>query len=245
MYNNATIIALAWPNTKVVKEGKWYDVPMEWVGAIKNGYYNAGHAALLLINPENGEIHYFDYGRYHTPMQHGRVRDKQTDPDIAVNLKAEIRNDVIVNLEEILVERFKNKACHGEGKLTASIVNNIHFDSAYTKAKKMQNREAIPYGPFNFNGSTCSRLVAQVVYSSTNNWLTKLLIKIPYTISATPRSNNKVLNDCSHFYEVNDGEVIQKRSAFYGLKRVILPSKHQLLKNRATNNSISFISETA
>ena len=48
--NNATILALAWPDTKVTHEGKWYDYPMKWVGAIdKEGYYNAGHAALILI----------------------------------------------------------------------------------------------------------------------------------------------------------------------------------------------------
>jgi hypothetical protein len=243
MYNNATIIALAWPNTKVIKEGKWYDVPMEWVGAIKNGYYNAGHAAMLLINHHNGEVHYFDYGRYHTPMYHGRVRDKETDPDIAVYIKAKIKGNQIINLEEILFERFNNKACHGDGKLTASVVNNIHFESAYAKVKEMQNREAIPYGPFNIKGSTCSRLVTQVVYASTNNWLTKLFIQVPYTISSTPRSNNKVLNDCSHFYEVMEGRATQHKSAFYSFKRLILPSKYPSL--RKGTSSISLVTKTA
>jgi len=29
MYNTGTIVALAWPDTKVIREGKWYDVPMK------------------------------------------------------------------------------------------------------------------------------------------------------------------------------------------------------------------------
>ncbi len=181
MYNTATIIALAWPDTKVVKEGKWYDVPMEWLGIIRNNYYKAGHAAFLLIDNKSGDVHYFDYGRYHTPSQHGRVRDRETDPDVAVNIKAVIQNGIITNLEEILLERYNNKACHGEGKLTAAMVNNIDFKKAYAKAKALQNREDIPYGPFKLNGSTCSRLVTQAVYASTNTSLSKLRVHVTYT----------------------------------------------------------------
>ncbi len=241
MYNSATIIALAWPNTKVVREGKWYDVPMKWVGAIKNNYYNAGHAALLLINHQNGAVHYFDYGRYHTPTYFGRVRDKETDPDVSVNITAEIRNGNIVNLKHLLLERFNTKACHGEGKLTAAIVHHIHFEKAYQKAKELQNREAIPYGPFKLKGCTCSRLVTQVVAASTNNWLTKLLIQLPYTVSPTPRSNNKLLNDCSHFYEIIDGEITQKKNPFYGFKNLLFYNKQPTIER---NNSVNFISET-
>lgn len=226
MYNSGTIIALAWPDTKVVREGKWYDVPMKWIGAIKDDHFIAGHAAFILVNNFNGELHYFDYGRYHTPSKHGRVRDKHTDPDIATKYKAIIENGKITNLEEILFERYYNKACHGDGRLTASIVKNIHFDKAYSKTKKIQDRGAIPYGPFELKGSTCSRLVAQVVVSSTNNWLTQLLIKIPYTVSATPRSNNKVLNDCSCFYEIKEGKLTKKRSKFYTFKSWVLPEKY-------------------
>ena len=229
MYNEATIIALAWPDTKVVKEGKWYDVPMKWVGAIKNDYYRAGHAALLLVNHANGEIHYFDYGRYHTPLKHGRVRDKHTDPDVDVKHRALIDNGFITNIEEILLERYHNKACHGEGRLTAAIVKNIDFNKAYYKAKEMQNREAIPYGPFVPDGSTCSRLVTQVVCASTNNRLTRFMIKFPYTISATPRSNNKVLNDCSHYYEIIGGDIFLKKSKFFIFKWLLTSKTYKLV----------------
>ncbi len=225
MYNNGTIIALAWPDTKVVKEGKWYDVPMKWVGAIKDGYYKAGHAAFLLINNNDGVVHYFDFGRYHTPLKHGRVRSIVTDPDVGIKFQADVKGGIIINLEEILLERYYNKACHGDGRLTASIVKCISYEKALCKVREMQNREAIPYGPFNLKGTTCSRLVARVVLCSTNNWLTKFLILFPYTVSATPRSNNKVLNDCSYFYEVKEGKVSLVKSKWYGLKSLFIFKK--------------------
>lgn len=219
MVKDATIIALAWPDTKVIHEGKWYDTPMRWVGAIKNGYYSAGHAAFLLVNHNNDEVHYFDFGRYHTPIKYGRVRDKSTDPDVEIKIKAQIKNGEILNLDRILLDRYTTKACHGDGRLTASIVKGINFERAFNKAKEMQNREAIYYGPFEWNGTTCSRLVVQVVLASSKNWLTKLMIRVPYTVSATPRSNTKVLNDLPFYYEVIDGHIYKKKSKFYFFKK--------------------------
>lgn len=227
MNYNSTIIALAWPNTKVVKEGKWYDYPMQWFGFIKDGKYNAGHAALLLINHQNNNVEYFDFGRYHTPNQFGRVRDKITDPDVEIKLNAIIAAGNIENIQDILIERYNNKACHGYGILTAAIVTNIDFEKAYKKVKQLQNKEAIPYGPFELKGSTCSRLVAQVVYASTNNWLTKLMIKIPYTISATPRSNKKVLNDKPYYFVVNNGVVSTHKNKWFWFKRLSLAINYE------------------
>jgi len=219
MVKDATIVALAWPDTKVILEGKWYDAPMKWLGFIKDGYYSAGHAAFLLVNHNNNDVHYFDFGRYHTPIKYGRVRSKLTDPDIEVKIKAEIEKGEILNLDEILLERYFNKACHGNGRLTASIVRGINFDRAFKKAIAMQNREAIYYGPLEWNGTNCSRFVAQIVSISSKNWITKLLIRVPYTISPTPRSNTKVLNDLAFYYEVINGEIYKRTSKFYFFKK--------------------------
>ena len=116
MNTQGTIIALAWPDTKVVKEGKWYDHPMRWFGFLKDNHYNAGHAALLLVNHNTGRVEYFDFGRYHTPYQYGRVRDRVTDPDVAIQLTANVQDGEIMNIEELLSDRFNNKACHGDGR---------------------------------------------------------------------------------------------------------------------------------
>jgi hypothetical protein len=241
MKDTGTLIALAWPDTKVIHEGKWYDEPMRWVGAIKDGYYSVGHAAYLLINNVTGEIQYFDFGRYQTPMKYGRVRSKLTDPDIDTKLKAVIKNGVILNLDEILVERYYNKACHGDGRLTASIVKHIDYDKAMKKATAMQEREAIYYGPFEFGGTTCSRFVAQTVLSSSSDWLTKMMILLPYTISATPRSNNKVLNDCPYYYEVDKGSVTLHKSKLYPFKKLFLSKKKNAIKVNVKDLELNLI----
>ena len=235
MSNTGTIIALAWPDTKVVCEGKWYDEPMRWVGAIKDGKYTAGHAAFILIDNHTGNIKYFDFGRYHTPIKYGRVRSKLTDPDIEMKHKAIIQDGVLTNLEEILIERYCNKACHGDGRLTAAIVKNIDYAKALNKVMLMQEREAIYYGPFEFGGTTCSRLVAQTVLTSTSNWLTKLMVIFPYTVSSTPRSNNKVLNDCCHYYEVNNAEITMMKSKFFWFKSVFKTRRKEEIKVMVNN----------
>jgi hypothetical protein len=242
MISTGTIIALAWPDTKVIHEGKWYDKPMRWVGAInKEGYYNAGHAAFLLIHSTTGAIEYFDFGRYQTPMKYGRVRSKLSDPDIEMKHKALISNGKILNLEEILIERFHNKACHGEGRLTASIVKNIDYNKAYQKAILMQKREAIDYGPFEFGGSTCSRFVAQTVLQSSADWLTRLLIIFPYTVSSTPRSNNKVLNDSCYYYEIRDGKAFLHKSKFYSFKKLMGFKKKTAINVNVNHLEIDYI----
>lgn len=225
MNYNSTLIALAWPDTKVVKEGKWYDYPMQFLGFIKDGYYTAGHAAFLLINHDDGNVEYFDFGRYHTPYQYGRVRDRITDPDLEVNIKAIIEDGEILNIKEILLYIKNNEACHGVGKLTAVLTECTNFNKTYNRAKQIQDYDAIPYGPFKINGSTCSRFVAKITYTSTSNWLTKLLIMLPYTVSATPRSNRKTLNEKPYYYEINKGTLNVYKNKWYFVKRWFIYKK--------------------
>jgi len=219
MNNKGTIIALAWPDTLVIKEGKWYDIPLKILGFLKNGYYKAGHAAMLLINHETKVVEYFDFGRYHTPKKMGRVRDKYTDPDVEIITKASIENDKIVNLEMLLKELSVKKSTHGEGRLIASEKLIKNFNKAFDKAKLIQEREAIPYGPFNINGTNCSRFVAKVSRSSDIGLLRKLLIKIPYTLSPTPFSNVKIINDYGYYYEVKNKIVTKKRNRLFLFKK--------------------------
>ena len=100
---NDFIIALAWPEGMVSAAGAWYDFLFA-----KNGKYRVGHSAVVLINRESGELKYFDNGRYHSPQNYGRVRDVETDSDVALKSIAKIKSNTITNLEEILLE-IKNK----------------------------------------------------------------------------------------------------------------------------------------
>jgi len=200
MIQKGSIIALAWPETKVIHEGKWYDTPMRWFGFLKDDYYTAGHAALVLVNHQTAEFKYFDFGRYHTPPKKGRVRSYDTDPELKLNTKADIKNGKISNIQDLLFELQCKKACHGDGKLLASVYHNIDLQKAIDKVDFMQHKGAICYGPFAINGTNCSRFVSQVAKYATKSWLKRLLLTFPYTISASPKFNIRVINSEPHYY---------------------------------------------
>ena len=103
------IIVLAWPEGVITAAGAWYD-PL----FATDGKYRVGHSGIILINSENKKLYYFDFGRYHTPIGFGRVRDEETDPDISIPISAEIKGNKINNIEKILLHTANKKANHGD-----------------------------------------------------------------------------------------------------------------------------------
>lgn len=195
--SNSIAIALAWPETRCKQTGSWYDLPAEILGISKNRYYKVGHSAIVLINPKNGECHYFDFGRYHAPYGHGRVRDKITDHDLNITTKALFNENLnLINYQEVIDEIQQNPSCHGDGQLHAGL-SMINFKKAFKKAKQMQNKGAINYGPFVIKGTNCSRFVNSILINSCVSNYIKLKLLFTPTISPTPigivRSLNKQL----------------------------------------------------
>jgi len=183
---NSLAIALAWPDTKCKQTGAWYDKPAELLGISKNNYYKVGHSAIVLINPENGNCLYFDFGRYHAPYGFGRVRDKETDFDLNIKSTAQLNEDLSLNnYQDIIDEIQQNPSCHGDGQLFAGL-SKINFKSAYTKAKQLQNKGVISYGPFVVKGTNCSRFVRTVLLSAKISLLLKLKLRLTRTLSPTP-----------------------------------------------------------
>jgi hypothetical protein len=194
MYSGIAI-ALAWPQTLCKQAGAWYDKPLKWLSINKSNYYKVGHAAIVLINKTNGECHYFDFGRYHSPYQHGRVRSAFTDHDLEIKTKAIIGKDgTIVNYNEILLELYNNESCHGSGDLHASYCD-VDFNKALKKANHMQSISPIIYGPFLPNGTNCSRFVNTVIVNGSPKWYYKLKLNYPKTVSPTPIGNVKSLSN--------------------------------------------------
>ena len=219
MNQKGTIITLAWPETPVYKEGKWYDSIMNFLGFLKNDYYKAGHSAMVLINHSSNEIDYFDFGRYQTPHKRGRVRDKFTDSSLSIITKPIIQNEKISNIEEILKELNTIKETNGKGKLLASEKKINSFQKGYDKAKLLQEKGTIKYGPLTIDGTNCSRFVAKIAKTSGVGITRYLLLKIPYTFTPTPFSNIKIINDFGYYYELNNGEVIKKKNRLFYFKK--------------------------
>lgn len=217
MINSDFIIVLAWPEGETTAAGAWYDS-----FCATNGKYRVGHSALILINSENKELLYFDFGRYHTPTGFGRVRDKETDPDIGIPISAEIEDNRIKNIEEILVHIKNKKANHGEGKLYASVLKNVNFISSYKFAKKIQEKGIIPYGPFVPKGSNCSRFVSATIRKSNPSLIKNLRLQFPFSLSPSPKRNVSISNNNYYVIEKNKFEKIKRNKIngyFRGIER--------------------------
>lgn len=181
-------IAIAWPETLCKQPGSWYDPISSLFRISKDHYYKAGHAALVLIRRSTGSVEYFDFGRYHAPFQHGRVRSAATDFELDFNMTAEFgSNGSLSNYLHILHKLNINSACHGDGKIVASQIA-IDYEQSKSKAQEMQNRGFIPYGPFVVGGSNCSRFVNEVIHAGAKP---SVKLKLNLSLSPTPMWNVK------------------------------------------------------
>ena len=216
--SKGSIIALAWPETRVIREGKWYDYLTRKLGFLDGDHYVVGHAALVLIDYRDGAAHYFDFGRYHTPLKTGRVRNAFTDPELILKTRCFKKEDgQTQNLELLLSELHTKKATHGDGTLFASEYQEINFDSAYNRAIEMQQKGVIDYGPIHLTGTNCSRFVASIALAGNTDLITSILLRIPYTISPSPRSNIRIISNTPYFYKVEPGRISCYRKGWRAL----------------------------
>jgi len=194
--NTGFAIAIAWPETYCKQPGAWYDPITLMLGVNQNNYYKVGHAALVLIDSKNLKAHYFDFGRYHAPYQHGRVRSAETDHDLEIKTIPELTKDglLLENFWNILYELQSNPACHGEGQLYASYCP-INFEKAYAKAHHLQEISPIPYGPFRYKGSNCSRFVNSSILAGKPAFKYHFGLKYLVPLTPTPLSNVNSLDN--------------------------------------------------
>lgn len=184
-------VAIAWPETWCKQSGAWYDGFINRIGISKHHYYKVGHAALVLVDDKTRKCNYFDFGRYHTPFQHGRVRSELTDDGLKMKTVAKIsaNKKQILNFEEILTELQQNTECHGEGNIHATY-SRIDFEKAFGKASQLQQISPIRYGPFRYKGSNCSRFVNTVLRAGNPDW--KSAFKLNFLVLLTPTPMNNV-----------------------------------------------------
>lgn len=189
-------IAIAWPETYCKQPGYWYDGITHFLGISDNHYYKVGHAALVLVNSETGRCHYFDFGRYHAPFQHGRVRSEITDHGLKINTIAQISFDGqrLENINQILSELQLIQECHGEGTLHASYCK-INFEKSFQKALQLQQKSPIAYGPFKYKGSNCSRFVNTCIVAGMPDWKYRVKLKYFVVLTPTPINNVKALSN--------------------------------------------------
>jgi len=196
-------IALAWPETFCKQAGAWYDNFLNIISVSKNHHYKVGHAAIILVNDQNGKCFYFDFGRYHAPYGFGRVRNEETDHDLGINTKAIIsKTGIIKNLIEILKELFYKQSCHGTGRIHAAYCR-INFKKAFKTAKEWQAKSPSKYGPFIWNGTNCSRFVRTIILSGNPSLRNFIRLSLPLSITPTPIGNVRSLNQQNIYDSLN------------------------------------------
>lgn len=184
-------IPLAWPDKTAYGDEKW----MRWLkrfGIVKNLNFKVGHAAILLIDRQSGEVAYFDFGRYVAPRGYGRARSKVFDPRLELYTLAKFSDSgLLSNLEEILIElTAKEEYTHGGGKLLLSLAEHIDFKKASAYASALVEQGPIPYGALAAGNNSCSRYVAQTLVAGLEAGdPRRRRIYYPESLKASPTSN--------------------------------------------------------
>lgn len=187
-WKKSIALILAWPETTCKQAGAWYDGITHLLGFSKEGYYKVGHAAITLVDGRNGNVKYFDFGRYHSPHGYGRIRDEETDHDLKIKTVIQWENEVPSNLNELITELQLNASCHGDGEIKVGILP-IDFEKSFTRAVEMQSEDFWAYGPFVRKGTNCSRFVRSVAVAGSKKPLRSIKMRLPWMLSPTPMWN--------------------------------------------------------
>lgn len=203
MSNTGTILILAYPDTIVRTAEEWYSPFLRFIGIGKKNYIRAGHAALVLIEKSTGTIAYHDYGRYVTKLSYGRVRSKERDRELDFPLKAIMRNGEIVNLDELLLFLGNNPhLTHGEGKMIASVCDQVDYMKARNYIDFCLRQGSTTYAAFLKNASNCARFVTDTLIESVTNLKVKKRLKKSTWFTPSTVENVVLASTTKHVYEV-------------------------------------------
>ena len=207
--NDGIILTLAYPETIVSHSEEWYIPFLRFLFVGNKRHVRAGHAALVLIDKSTGVLEYYDFGRYVTSPNHGRVRGREIDFELDFPIVAEIENNQIVNLDEILKFLATSpELTHGNGNLHASVCKAVDYQKAKQYINTLQNQGFIPYAAFKKEASNCSRFVTDsLIECVTDDSIKSNLIKSKWFTPST--IGNVVVADTeNHVYVVSEsGEI--------------------------------------
>lgn len=207
MNRTGKIVVLAYPDTFVTMSDEWICRLLPLVGLGTRKYIKAGHAALVLIEDATGVARYYDFGRYITPDGYGRVRSAETDVELGIPFHMEVVDGQLKNLDRLLLwlEAHPQKT-HGEGRLLASVCEDIDYQRALEHILALQDRGVVPYGAFVGAGSNCSRFVTDTILASTGD--SAIVRRLRFNKRFTPSTVGNVEKAAhSVVYEVLNQEV--------------------------------------
>ncbi|MFP2996343.1 DUF6695 family protein [Spongiivirga sp. MCCC 1A20706] len=217
MEYNGKIISIAYPDTFVTMSTEAICKVLPWVGIGTKEYLKAGHAALVLISNDTEMAYYYDFGRYITPQGKGRVRGALTDSELEIPFRATFDKDgTLINLDDFLLWLDANPhKTHGEGRLVASVCEDINFEAAQHYIMNLQRKGSIPYGAFDKRGSNCSRFVTDTILFATRNRRIKLGLGFNKLFTPSPLGNVQKAATIGKMFSVENGNIsVYDRSVF-------------------------------
>ena len=208
----ALAFIIAYPDTVVrtaTREFSRYVWPLFGIGG--RNAVKAGHAALVLVSEKDASISYFDFGRYVTSQDFGRVRSSKTDVELSIPFKAVFSKGRMINIPQLLLFlESQSHNTHGTGRMLVSTNTVIDFDKAVSFITAFQNRGEVPYGAFVKGGSNCARFVCDVLKYIISDSAIRHALSLSQRITPSPVSN--VLKGKS---ESTVYEVFQQRITLY------------------------------
>lgn len=194
-YEDLAII-LTWPDATIRGDEKWM-MFFKKIGIVKNLNFKVGHTGVVIVKRATGEMLFYDFGRYITPRGYGRARSKFSDPRLSLDLKAEIKDQQITNMQEI-ASRFEDLkgAMYGEGKLYFAIADKINFEAAKSYGDACVDQGTFPYGALAKRNNNCSRFITRMLMKASQKYAWYHGINFPETLKASPISN--VVNAQAH-----------------------------------------------
>ncbi len=184
-------IPIAWPDQTARGDELWMSL-LKRIGIVKNLNFRVGHAAIVLIERNTGQLRYFDFGRYITPRGTGRARSALSDPRLRLHSLARFSGDgQLLNLREILEELDRIEyATHGGGRLLCSVCQGLSFEKGVEFAENLVLRGPVNYGALAPRNNSCSRYIAQILTHALPKEDKRIRrILYPEFIKASPTSN--------------------------------------------------------
>ncbi len=182
-------IILTWPDATIRGDERWM-MFFKKIGLVKNLNFKVGHTGIVLVERTTGTMRFYDFGRYISPRGYGRARSQDSDPRLTIDLKAQIIDGKIINLEKI-VEHFETlkSAMYGEGQLYFSVADNINFSAAKRFGDYWVEKGTYPYGAVARRNNNCSRFITRMLMKASDKYHYWHSINLPETIKASPISN--------------------------------------------------------
>ncbi len=162
------------------------------MGILKRLNFPVGHAALCLIHKKTGNVEYFDFGRYITPLGKGRVRSELSDPHLYVAVDAKIDEaGRVSNMEEITAYLESiHKYTHGDGAMVFRNFGDMNYGRTKRFILDLQEKGSVRYLTFSKNkGTNCSRFVSDVIHAGCTNDAVKKKLKSRQFWYASPVGN--------------------------------------------------------